>query len=191
MKPKRTFSDWLTNRYQLLVRNEENLAEKHTFSFTYAKVIVVATTLFALLLFGSLYLSKSLLAKWFDPRHAQLEANKSLAILANKVDSLTHDLELKDQFINNVGEKAEMDLTLHGKIANIPASEVEVSTSGPCEASAARSSTCQSAVSKTNAVSVTEHKQCVWARIKFCGLSIPMEAGGFSRIMLARSENGR
>ena len=32
----------------------------------------------------------------------------------------------KDQFINNVGEKAEMDLTLHGKIANIPASEVEV-----------------------------------------------------------------
>ena len=32
----------------------------------------------------------------------------------------------KDQFINNVGDKAEMDLTLHGKIANIPASEVEV-----------------------------------------------------------------
>ena len=32
----------------------------------------------------------------------------------------------KDKFINNVGESAEMDLTLHGKIANIPASEVEV-----------------------------------------------------------------
>lgn len=32
----------------------------------------------------------------------------------------------KDRFINNVGEEAEMDLTLHGKIANIPASEVEV-----------------------------------------------------------------
>ncbi|HYE73428.1 MAG TPA: DUF4432 family protein, partial [Blastocatellia bacterium] len=32
----------------------------------------------------------------------------------------------KDKFINNVGEEAEMDLTLHGKIANIPASEVEV-----------------------------------------------------------------
>ncbi|MCG3198314.1 MAG: hypothetical protein GHCLOJNM_02812 [bacterium] len=31
-----------------------------------------------------------------------------------------------DEFINNVGEKAQMDLTLHGKIANIPASEVEV-----------------------------------------------------------------
>lgn len=32
-----------------------------------------------------------------------------------------------DQFINNVGEEATMELTLHGKIANIPASEVEVS----------------------------------------------------------------
>jgi len=31
-----------------------------------------------------------------------------------------------DEFINNVGDKATMDLTLHGKIANIPASEVEV-----------------------------------------------------------------
>jgi hypothetical protein len=32
----------------------------------------------------------------------------------------------KDKFINNVGDEAEMDLTLHGKIANLPASEVEV-----------------------------------------------------------------
>lgn len=32
----------------------------------------------------------------------------------------------KDKFINNVGDEAEMDLTLHGKIANIPASEVEI-----------------------------------------------------------------
>ena len=31
-----------------------------------------------------------------------------------------------DRFINNVGDDATMELTLHGKIANIPASEVEV-----------------------------------------------------------------
>jgi hypothetical protein len=31
-----------------------------------------------------------------------------------------------DRFINNLGEQAEMNLTLHGKVANIPASEVEV-----------------------------------------------------------------
>jgi len=32
----------------------------------------------------------------------------------------------RDQFVTNTGAEAEMDLTLHGKIANIPASEVEV-----------------------------------------------------------------
>ena len=32
----------------------------------------------------------------------------------------------QDRFINNLGEAAEMNLTLHGKVANIPASEVEV-----------------------------------------------------------------
>jgi hypothetical protein len=31
-----------------------------------------------------------------------------------------------DTFINNVGDEAKMDLTLHGKIGNIPASQVEV-----------------------------------------------------------------
>ena len=31
-----------------------------------------------------------------------------------------------DSFINNVGDEATMDLTLHGKIGNIPASEVEI-----------------------------------------------------------------
>ncbi len=32
----------------------------------------------------------------------------------------------KDKFINNTGDEAEMDLTLHGRIGNLPASEVEV-----------------------------------------------------------------
>ena len=32
----------------------------------------------------------------------------------------------EDKFINNQGDEATMDLTLHGKIANIPASQVEV-----------------------------------------------------------------
>ncbi len=31
-----------------------------------------------------------------------------------------------DEIINNVGDKTTVDLTLHGKIANIPASEVEI-----------------------------------------------------------------
>jgi hypothetical protein len=36
----------------------------------------------------------------------------------------------RDSFVNNLGEQAEMDLTLHGRVANIPASEVEVIVDG-------------------------------------------------------------
>jgi murein DD-endopeptidase MepM/ murein hydrolase activator NlpD len=101
LKPKRTLSDWLSNRYQLVVRNEENLAEKHGFNFTWAKVIVVGITFFTLVMVGSLFLSKTLLAKWFDPRHAQLEANRELARLAANYDSLLVVDEQKTLFIHN------------------------------------------------------------------------------------------
>jgi len=40
------------------------------------------------------------------------------------LESVGHQGE--DKFINNVGDEATMDLTLHGKVGNIPASEVEV-----------------------------------------------------------------
>jgi murein DD-endopeptidase MepM/ murein hydrolase activator NlpD len=99
VKPKKTLSERLTTKYQLVIRNEENLAEKSTIGFTYAKVLVVFAMLFMLVFIGSLFLSKTLLAKWFDPRHAQMEANKKLYELALKVDSLAQEVDRKDKFI--------------------------------------------------------------------------------------------
>ncbi|MDZ7650832.1 MAG: hypothetical protein U5K54_28885 [Cytophagales bacterium] len=68
MKPKKTISERLTTKYQLVIRNEENLAEKSTIGFTYAKVMVITASLFLILFAFSLFLSKTLLAKWFDPK---------------------------------------------------------------------------------------------------------------------------
>jgi len=50
----------------------------------------------------SLFLVKTLLAQWFDPEHAELEANKRLIKLSSAVDSLAYEVDLKDQFINNL-----------------------------------------------------------------------------------------
>jgi len=101
LKAKKTLSSWLVNRYLLIIRNEENFAEKSTFSFTYAKVILLAVTVFIVLMLLSLLLVKTLLAQWFDPRHAQIEANKKLYELTVKVDSLAYEVEKKDRFILN------------------------------------------------------------------------------------------
>jgi murein DD-endopeptidase MepM/ murein hydrolase activator NlpD len=101
MKQKKTLSERLTTKYQLVIRNDENLAEKSTIGFTYAKVLIILVTAFIIIFSSSLFLSKTLLAKWFDPKHEQMEQNKKLLSLALKVDSLAVEVDRKDKFILN------------------------------------------------------------------------------------------
>ncbi|MEQ1852355.1 MAG: aldose 1-epimerase family protein [Chthoniobacteraceae bacterium] len=66
------------------------------------------------------------------PRHINLQSRGGLGWLEGFNEWMVRcGLESNghpgtDKFINNVGDEATMDLTLHGKIGNIPASEVEV-----------------------------------------------------------------
>src|SRR5688572_1143802 len=101
MKPKKTLSNWLTTRYQLIIRNEENFAEKTSMGFTYSKVILFSVILFTGLFVLSLFMSKTILAKWFDPKHEQMVLNQQLFELALKVDSLGVEVDRKDRFIAN------------------------------------------------------------------------------------------
>jgi hypothetical protein len=63
------FNPRLKHTYQLVIRNEKNIAEKTSFSFTYAKFLIVCASCFVLVLIGSLFLSKILLSKWLDPKY--------------------------------------------------------------------------------------------------------------------------
>ena len=101
MKPKKTLSSWLTTRYQLIIRNEENFAEKTSLGFTYSKVILFSVILFTGLFVLSLFMSKTILAKWFDPKHEQMVLRQELFELALKVDSLGVEVDQKDRFIAN------------------------------------------------------------------------------------------
>ncbi|RUA34348.1 MAG: M23 family peptidase [Bacteroidetes bacterium] len=102
MRIRKTMSNWLTTRYQMVVRNEENLAEVSTFNFTYAKVVVISLLTFVLIFIGALYLSQSLLSQWFDPRHTTMEYNQKLLTLTMEMDSLKSRLRAQDRFIGNV-----------------------------------------------------------------------------------------
>lgn len=113
MKAKKTLSSWLTTKYLLIIRNEENLAEKTTLGFTYAKLILLAVSIFIVVFVTSLFLVQTLLAQWFDPRHSQMEANKMLYELAIKVDSLAEEDLRKARFIYDLqrvlrGDTAEI-----------------------------------------------------------------------------------
>jgi murein DD-endopeptidase MepM/ murein hydrolase activator NlpD len=111
VKNKKTFSNWLTNRYLLIIRNEENFAEKSTFSFTYARLILLATVAFIVMMTLSLLLTRTLLKQWFDPRYEQMQSSRRLAELTVKVDSLEMEVMSKDRFINNFKRVLSGDTT--------------------------------------------------------------------------------
>lgn len=101
MKSRKTLSNWLATRFQLIIRNEENFAEKTSVGFTYSKIILFSVFLFALMFVFSLFMVKTILARWFDPKYEQMVLNQQLYELKQKVDSLGVEVEQKDQFIAN------------------------------------------------------------------------------------------
>lgn len=102
LKPRKTLSSWLNNRYLLIIRNEENFAEKTTISFTYSKVILISFSILIILMITSLYLSRTLMAQWFDPRHEQILMTRQFIELRLKLDSLERQVRIKDQFVQNI-----------------------------------------------------------------------------------------
>lgn len=101
MKAKKTLSSVLTTRYQLIIRNEENFAEKTSLGFTYSKLILFSFLLFIAVFGMSLFLVETVLEKWFDPKYEQMVLNQQLYGLALKVDSLALEVDRKDRFISN------------------------------------------------------------------------------------------
>lgn len=99
MKYKKTLYSWLTNRFLLIIRNEENFAEKKTFSFTYAKLIVFAISLLLIFIALSFYVVSTFLSHWYNPKAIEVEANRKIISLSAKVDSLSIEVERKDQYI--------------------------------------------------------------------------------------------
>ena len=102
MAAKKTLSTWLTNKYLLIIRNEENFAEKITFSFNYARVFLLLAILGLIVLSIAVYLVTMALEQWLDPRHAQMVADRKVIELSIKLDSLENEVSNKDAYIENV-----------------------------------------------------------------------------------------
>ena len=93
--------NWLTNKYQLTIRNEENFAEKTTISFNYVKAIMVFVIFFSVMLALSFFIGKTFLAQFYDEEEGDRLIEKKLFDLSLKLDSLEQDNYKKDQFIRS------------------------------------------------------------------------------------------
>lgn len=102
MAARKTFSNWLTNKYLLIIRNEENFAEKTTFSFNYARLFLLLAGVGLLVLSLAIYFVTVALEQWLDPRHAQMEANRQVLELSMTIDSLEQEVSNKNIYIENI-----------------------------------------------------------------------------------------
>lgn len=104
---KKTFTNWLVTRYQVVIRNEDNLAEKTTFSFSNAKLAVAS--FFALMFFISfgLFLSHTILRKWLNPAYIEQENRNKLMHLYMSLESLEKKNAQQDKFIKLIQSTLE------------------------------------------------------------------------------------
>ena len=95
---RKTLTERLTNKYQLIVRNEENFADRWTISFNFAKLLVLLTTM--VLLFYALVTGLNALGSYLLGS-SDSEETQQLVILAAKVDSMEYEMEQKDLYISS------------------------------------------------------------------------------------------
>lgn len=141
MTPKKTLSTWLTTRYLLIIRSEENFAEKKTISFNRARILLLLIGSLLVFMLVSLLLVSTLLKQWFDPRFAEMRANREVLQMSERVDSLIYEVDKKDAFIANIknilsgkdGEYQENQISQvqvpgQEEVADLPNSREEVHT---------------------------------------------------------------
>ncbi len=93
---------WFRNRLQIIFRNKRDFKDLSLYEFSNFS-LVIYTIIFILTIFSiSFLLSTTILSKWFDPRYVEKKANEELIKLSSSIDSLIHESEIKDQYIENI-----------------------------------------------------------------------------------------
>lgn len=102
MSAKKTLSNWLTTKYLLIIRNEENFAEKHTYTFNYARLILIAVLLLLIATVLAIFLVTGVLQQRLDPRYSERESKRQLIEMRLGMDSLRDEMVGQSVYIENV-----------------------------------------------------------------------------------------
>ncbi|MCS7005400.1 MAG: M23 family metallopeptidase [Cytophagales bacterium] len=123
-----TISQFLTNPYVLIIRDEMNLAEKGNFHFNFLKAILAIITLFTLTLIFCFVLITTALKNIFDPRVERMRSEIQLIFLEKSLDSLRYEIELRDKYLQNLKEILLGDTTTWIASAEKNPSKLKVNT---------------------------------------------------------------
>ncbi len=109
MKTESTLWTRLTERYLLVIRNEDNFAEKTSFSFTYARLLVITTAILVILFLVSLFVSNILLGRWLNPATKEAQITRKLIEVTTTVDSLQNAIVARDEYLLRIQKTIQGD----------------------------------------------------------------------------------
>jgi len=139
MKQKKTLSNRLTTRYLIIVREEENFAEKMTVNVTYAKLILGGGAVFIVMAALSFLLVSTVLSRWADPRHQMMQTKRTLRSMSEQVDSLTQVTQSSHIYLTNLKNVMEGKVSVES-FANseeqampIKSDSIDLSASSPID----------------------------------------------------------
>jgi len=99
---KQKINDWIETKFLIVIRKEEDFSVITSFTITKIRVGLLFTLLFLTCFVLSLFLSKTLLARWFDPMYVETENMVRIYTLSETIDSLIVEVEAKDQYVRNI-----------------------------------------------------------------------------------------
>lgn len=89
-------------RYLFVVRNENDLTVKATFSMSFVSGVLIGLLVLILMFVLSIFLSQTFLKEWLNPADDNSENIAAIVELSETVDSLAADLARKDIYIHNI-----------------------------------------------------------------------------------------
>lgn len=102
MSLKQKINDWIETRFLIVIRKEEDFSVITSFNITKIRVGLLLVLVFMTCFLISLFLSKSLLARWFDPVYIETENMVKIHALSETIDSLILEVDAKDQYVKNI-----------------------------------------------------------------------------------------
>lgn len=102
MSFKQKLNDWIETKFLFVIRREEDFSVITSFSITKIKIGLLLLLVLMASFSISLFLSKSLLARWFDPAYIESENTARIYALSEAVDSLILEVQAKDRYVKNI-----------------------------------------------------------------------------------------
>ena len=115
----------LRNRYRLVVMNDDTYEEIVTFKLSRLSVYVTLSTIFVLLTGLTIALIVFTPMKMYIPGYGEVSNTRELRELKIRTDSLEQVMRYKDQYMNNIKNVLEGDVSvkLDTTVLNIPVPE--------------------------------------------------------------------